>query len=444
MPALNAIFGADATPFKKELQSAERIAQSSGKKIEQSLSGAGANWRTIGREIMVIFREIGRGNWARIPGSFTIIIQALNLSLKSILGFLPALGRITIVGTLAYNLADGIKRIANAASAAANSVENLTNRFEAHNRVMREASQRAAEFREWIHKLGESHITIASDTEDRIKALREEFEFQQKLAKQKGQTPAQAARAEIEQTRKEVEMLRAAKDASETKAQSALGKTRRLESSFPNNRAEDAEVADKDAKHQAEILAALLAGQGHQINGSKLRSAYESNTLPQLFSSVNSPGDRLVNFEFQGQKMSMTLNEATKNFQAAEKWASASAATVKSAEAQIRDAREAAQKAESDRMEVTKKLTEKADDYALKAKYLPTIAAGEGGHRGSLNALQRVGAYSPGLDIQIPRQIERHLYRLITLQEVEAQNEAARSLQWQQRLTEYFERVTRH
>ena len=55
------------------------------------------------RETLVIFREIGRGNWARVPGSFSMVIQGL-ITMRDRLGAFGALFTLTsatIIGSVA-------------------------------------------------------------------------------------------------------------------------------------------------------------------------------------------------------------------------------------------------------------------------------------------------------------------------------------------------------
>ncbi len=86
MPALMAVIGANADPFRKELLSAQAMAARAGQNIERNLkagisggmTGHSGRGGIIG-EMFVIMREIGRGNFARVPGSITILAQRMGL-----------------------------------------------------------------------------------------------------------------------------------------------------------------------------------------------------------------------------------------------------------------------------------------------------------------------------------------------------------------------------
>lgn len=92
MPALQAIFGGNANPAIAELNRLAKAAQKT-KQFIQSDFGAGTggvpgapivtkaaeatgHLKTgAARESLVLLREIGRGNWSRVPGSFALLLQ---------------------------------------------------------------------------------------------------------------------------------------------------------------------------------------------------------------------------------------------------------------------------------------------------------------------------------------------------------------------------------
>ena len=110
--AITAIFGADSTQFVRELSKAEaaivgtnrRLSSGGGANIGGNTGGIGA----LG-ELIVLFRELGRGNTSRIPGSLTILAQRLGL-----LKFL-----IKDNASAAAALADGYENLAKSATKAA-------------------------------------------------------------------------------------------------------------------------------------------------------------------------------------------------------------------------------------------------------------------------------------------------------------------------------------
>lgn len=81
MPSLNVIINGNSDPFKKELLAVERLARSTGSNISRGLSGEGGHGAKAGvvTEVLVLMRELSRGNLTRVPGSITILAQRMGL-----------------------------------------------------------------------------------------------------------------------------------------------------------------------------------------------------------------------------------------------------------------------------------------------------------------------------------------------------------------------------
>lgn len=126
MASLMAILGLDGAPFKAGLKDAERAASATGAKVSKSLhEGFGGSWSSSGsiREMIVLLREMSRGNWSRVPGSLSILLQrggaiggimkVLTSALGMIAGVITGIGigafaAYKLVGNLAEKLA-GLK-----------------------------------------------------------------------------------------------------------------------------------------------------------------------------------------------------------------------------------------------------------------------------------------------------------------------------------------------
>jgi hypothetical protein len=75
-----AIIAGDSTPLKRELAQVEAIARRSGAGLQQGLSGGGhAGSSGIIREFLVLTREMSAGNWTRVPGSMSILLQRMGI-----------------------------------------------------------------------------------------------------------------------------------------------------------------------------------------------------------------------------------------------------------------------------------------------------------------------------------------------------------------------------
>jgi hypothetical protein len=86
MPAMTATIGADANGMDMEFQAAAQMARRTGAAIQDGLAGGGAMARggsfgqTVAmREILVLMREMSRGNWTRVPGSLSILLGQFGL-----------------------------------------------------------------------------------------------------------------------------------------------------------------------------------------------------------------------------------------------------------------------------------------------------------------------------------------------------------------------------
>lgn len=80
MPALMAVISADANPMRRELAAVKQMSRQAGRDMEAGLAGSGGIARAGAlREVLVLMREISRGNWTRVPGSLTILLDRLGL-----------------------------------------------------------------------------------------------------------------------------------------------------------------------------------------------------------------------------------------------------------------------------------------------------------------------------------------------------------------------------
>lgn len=101
MAALTVVISGDASKLKKEMDKINSMAKKTGQNIQASLSGGGLGEggplkAGVLREVLVLVRELGAGNFRRAASSATILVQRLGM-LKVILN--PVTG--IIVGMVA-------------------------------------------------------------------------------------------------------------------------------------------------------------------------------------------------------------------------------------------------------------------------------------------------------------------------------------------------------
>jgi hypothetical protein len=76
------VVGADIKPFVNNLRQVESVAARSGANVRASLNGLGHGNSGFMRELIVVGREISRGNWSRVPSSLSLLIQQSGLLSK--------------------------------------------------------------------------------------------------------------------------------------------------------------------------------------------------------------------------------------------------------------------------------------------------------------------------------------------------------------------------
>lgn len=81
MPALTAVISANGDPMRKELRAIEAMARQTGAALNRGLNGHIIHGTSgVVRETMTVFRELGRGNFTRVPGSLSILAQYLGVT----------------------------------------------------------------------------------------------------------------------------------------------------------------------------------------------------------------------------------------------------------------------------------------------------------------------------------------------------------------------------
>jgi len=208
---------------------------------------SGFNLNGILRESLVILREAGRGNWARIPGSISLLAQYMGV-LRFVLN--PVTLLLLAAGVAVYYLHKHVAELVKE-SKAMNDIFGENNRKfenaamaikqEAEN--MKEAAKAAADFNAWLEKLGISQETLATLADEHVRAMKEEFDIQQEIAKQRGQTDQQSRVRQQAERRKELaeyekDLAKATEDEANSKAK-ATAAEREYESFLKSRQAND-------------------------------------------------------------------------------------------------------------------------------------------------------------------------------------------------------------
>lgn len=380
------------------------------------------------RETLVIFREIGRGNWARVPGSFSMVVQGL-IQMRDSLGVFGKLFTLTggaivavlaAIGYGAYKVYEYFKILNESIADAGNKFGRAKTTMEQLNDAMKKTSESASEFNKWLHSLGNNIETVDQKTERLLKRMREQFKMEVELAKLRHSSPAQIEKMEEKQLQKELDLIEKAKDAAYQKRDAdkadAIAIEKQITSKSNAQSIADMENAGKDRDSKAKIIDAIRASLGigkmedlvknqgagatitkqrigiEQYSGQAILENYQANVSDEIAAMKQ----KTIDVEVDGQKYHGTLEDAMREMAGAD----SDYKKLKNIQDEL-----------SERLSSKKKFTEE-DNKAIqnlahqesellsqmsnKNKYGNAIAAAEkSGNKGyALNAEQRIGAYA--------------------------------------------------
>jgi len=354
------------------------------------------------REATVLLREISRGNWSRVPGSLSILIQRLGV-LKYLLT--PMVGALTGVavaaGFVAYHFYDLAKRADNTLDGMNRlhiSLTNIADSFE-------KAKDKMAEYAEMFRKLREPEDNEVQAIQDRVKGMREEFEWRQKVAKQNGQTPEEEKRARVREAFDEYNLVAVASQQAKAKLDQA-----KLKSDSARQKAEFG--ANDEGK---------IAG----LEKSKELSGKIADAVQTAFNKKNENGLAIGSDEFNvevgGVKYRTSLDKATAALNQWTRDLTIAKEARKKDEQDVKDAVEEERKAREHASQLSRETAEKeADIHRAENEPLEKDQTVKEQRllRGSVNSLQSVGAYAmPGQVelIDVNKKMESHLRAIKTI-----------------------------
>jgi hypothetical protein len=425
--AVKAIFSADSTQFQSELRRMEAGTRSSFRGVGEAADSAAHsirfNLNGASREMLVVLRELGRGNWTRVPGSVSLILQYLGVNLMTMLTSVA--GGVTVAGAaIGYfvyrhlkTLNEELDRTGKAFS------EKLGDKVKANNEAMQEAARAAADFADWLQKLGETQETLANKTDDALRALRAEFDLMREIARQKGESRADELKSEQEFRQRELDLTEAAYLKQKRIAEQAtFDAAAASDAAFGSDEAKKrlsnisgipGELTDveKNAKKYADYVTELQAKVDAQVAGDKTKAAW----LSAIGGGSGRPFDPAASMAKhstvaqavgpKGQEEIMSLDQAQSQL----RLYNALAASLPKQLADLKATQDSLEKAEheaeqrGDREskavgELQKKRDELVSEIDLHKRYDQQLALADeskGGGRGfGLNAQQRVGAYA--------------------------------------------------
>ena len=393
------------------------------------------------RETLVIFREIGRGNWARVPVSLTLVLQGL-YQMRESLGMFGAIFSLTgaaVVAGLgaiaygAYKVYEHFKLLSDRVKDAGNAFGMARITMEEFNNALKKNSNATQEFINWQHSLANATETVGEKTERLLKRMKERFELENKLAKLRHESPTQEVARRQAELQKELDLIEKAKDAAYEK----------LKSDKASADAINKEIASKGftktiaQANQQEAQAALSAKMIDQIKekipdiagytfkelesmqerGGENATALASRDVNKMFKDASGQEhqysvhetyqakvsdlltdakNREVKFEVDGKKYLMSLNQATLEMNAANSETKKLTAEQEDLRNKLKNAQSAVEKGRQG----IQTLAHLESENLSQQSNIPTdmkiaIAEREAGMKGyGLNAQQRIGAYA--------------------------------------------------
>lgn len=208
MPGLLAIIGADANPLKRELALVDKMAKRTGDNLGSSLAGGSKS--VAMREVLVLMREISRGNWTRVPGSLSLLLTNLGIFGTVVSGaaglltvFASALGGVALAAGIAYYKVASLTKELTGLKIPDFRPEYIVKRLQAVNQVAEAWRQMG----DAVRKAKEDFEGVDASSERAAKALKEQFEFMRKMnALQTDPVKRDAGEADIDRQEKAAEL----------------------------------------------------------------------------------------------------------------------------------------------------------------------------------------------------------------------------------------------
>jgi hypothetical protein len=386
----------------------------SAKDLEKAAHSTGSLTMAM-REFLVIGREIGRGNWARVPGSLSLAMQGLGLSLTSVIIPLAA------VGLAAFAVFKHFQMVRDAARKLEDIFHPLVKNLEAEQDSLRKSSEAMAEYRKKMDELAQGHRGESQSIHEKINALKQELSLRRQLAGKLGASPAQLEEmniADLEKekafTDKQVKILEL-KVNLQKKLSDSTAKT--LNSTSKISNLEDVSERRKESLSLVKKIQEQLMKDENYRNLLRQQKAGVSD--PKVFESFQSSGTDLLNLAPQIVMLSLSdfinkiipefgisLTEATKLSNELNKKQTA----LQGSSANLK---EASSRQVNKYGELTTTLTDLknkskslADEIKNQKEYGMALAVASSASTGgyALNAQQKIGAYAatpPDMKIQI-------------------------------------------
>ena len=425
--AVTAIFGADAKPFKAELLTMEQATVAFSTRFRNNLTKSFAQLRMTGttplgplgdqlndstkrvggmstamRELLVISREIGRGNWARVPGSLTILLQSLGAAVTELI--VP----LAVVGVSVYALYKHIKTLREEKENWKEITDRTTHSLVEQTKVIKDGISAQQAQVDWLAKQADGQYNLKTATERALKAMREKARFERELAIAKGASKFSIADMDIKQAKAELDLLEKARDeAEERHHREFLKETSAAEdqNKFNMGAGPNSKSALDAANKEMEEMAAIADAIKKKMQTASVLTGVDPLSPKGVFGGglAITPTSRPANekdaleVEVAGKTYRKSLVEVMNAYDEAKTEATRLGVVQKELADMLSTHKDLTAKDLEKYNSLKNEAAELKDQLALKSEYLPKLAAaelGKTGHGFGLNAQQRLGAYA--------------------------------------------------
>ena len=360
------------------------------------------------RETLVIFREIGRGNWARVPGSFTMVLQGL-ATMGALTWGLIAGGVLAGLGLLAWHL----HTVATRAKNLIDLLDPLKKKFTEQADALRGLAKEHQGYLDWLKKAGQDTDSLPEKIDKVIRKMREQAAAERELAQAKGKSHMDIYRMTQQELASEYDVL-------------AMAKRKAIEEQEAAD--EEASGAQQEREHfdTSSVVGAKTAATNAGAILDAVQKKMESSSVT-VGTGRQFPGP----FGNTAETLTRTANESDKfNVKVGDKTVTTSVADAKAAynkatgladqleakETELKDAVANSRTTREEKNKAVKQITSEIDEIKNQLGLSGTRqqiarlqdAKRRGGSRGgSMNAEQRVGAYYAGDEKKANHLLER-------------------------------------
>lgn len=409
----------DATQMQGELNALKASAARLG--VEMTVAAKAAVSAGTGsvnvfamREVLVLMREISRGNWTRVPGSLALLISRMGLFgnlLKNGIGLLAgwALG-IAAVGVAAYFTIRHFIELARSAENLREVMDLTTIKFTDQVAAFRKATEETQAFNDWLLTLGKTEETLAEKVEDTVDAMKQQARYEREIAEQRGASKGQLAAMDLAAERRELEFLTKARDeASAELARNAAASKAAFEAASDQG----GRSATKNAVEHMDTMSKVVEALQGKTKTSQVRTEFMTDRGPVPSFRAAQSSDAF-SIKVGEKDFTMSLDEATEKFKQLAKTASELSMAEKQRDDLAASTKKNTEQSNSEFEKLNKQIRQLQTKIAIDSEYLGVAGSAQSAtHRAShasVTSLQRIGGYGgPAVMIDIARKSLNHL-----------------------------------